>query len=94
MELSSKKASKNPSLSEPGKAGERRETESFQMNPTFPMLDRSMSEMLLERTNANKKVQGKSMYKVIIITIAQLKKNPQPNKAPFLSVHRNGKQRI
>lgn len=75
MELSSKKkASKKPCRSEPGQEEERSETESFQMNPTFPMLDHSMSEMLLEQTNANKKLQGKSMYKVIIKLLHSSKK--------------------
>lgn len=92
MELGSKKRHpENPCLSEPEKSGERREMERFQMNPTLLMLDRSMSEMLLERTNANKKAQGKSIYK-IIIKLLHCSKKPS-KQAPFPSVHRNGKLR-
>lgn len=50
------------------------------MNPTLPMLEHSMGEMLQERTNANKKVHGKSMYKVIIKILHSSKKPIPPTK--------------
>lgn len=57
------------------------------MNPTLTMLDRSMSEMLLERTNANKKVKGKSIYKIIIKLLhsAQKKNNLRASSLPICS---------
>lgn len=83
MELSSKKMHPRNCRSEPGKGEERSETESFQMITTFPMLDHSKSKMLLEWTNANKKVQGNNMYKVIIKPLHGSKK-PQPKLSSHL----------
>lgn len=61
------------------------------MITTFPMLDHSMSKMLLEQTNANKKVQGKNMYKVIIKPL-QGSKKPQPKLSshPFTEMGNGG----
>lgn len=54
------------------------------MNPTLLMLDHSISNLLLKRTKANKKVEGKSMYKVIIkLSYSSGKKNPNHPKLPF-----------
>lgn len=82
MELSSKKASKLPAVrAREGRRKERR----LPNEPTLPMLDRNMSKMLLERTNANKKVQGKSMYKVVIKLLHSSKKKNHPSQTKLPS---------